>query len=286
MNDKRDNPANEFMIKLYPEIIFKAKARNKPLSAFRVWFLAKHFDRGSGFIPKKDFKIFLKSNSIKQSTAYRWLDQAENLGLLVSSGKYYRVVSWEKAAQKVGVTRVMRFTKVPLERFVRANWEAWVYASYLKHFEGKPISRQTIETQTGIPQRTQYEYEIKANVKKFANYADVCDPVENPELAIDVIGSPGCYAAKGRIRKRLPNSYEASDVQIGNKGRTKQVNEALCSEDSSQQTFYPLYCKDNEQRRRNIRWMQRFGEAQNRPKIIFVRYRKTPNVVLWDATPV
>lgn len=271
------------MIKLLPEIIFAAQASNKPLGAYRLWFLAKHFDRGNGFIPKKNFKRYLKSLEIPKSNLLRWLEQAIALGLLQSNGESYKLESWQGAARSVGVKRVLRFTKIPLDRFIRPHWQAWVFASYLTHFDGKPISRETLEKLTGIPARTQLEYEKHARVEKTANYAEICDPQSNPNLACKVMGSPGYYGKNGKIRKRLPNSYQVEDVFLGNKGRTKQINKALCSEDSSQNIRYPLYCLDNKKLRQNKNYIRRYGDAQDCPEFIFKLRVSVNNRSYWDA---
>lgn len=257
------------MIKLLPEIIFEANAKNKPLGAYRVWFLAKEFDNGNGFIPKKDFKRHLKSLEIPTSTLHRWLDQAIELGLLQINGESYKLESWHGAARSVGVNRVLRFTKIPLDRFIRPHWQAWVFASYLTHFDGKPIARGTLEKLTGIPPRTQLEYEKHTSIEKTANYADICDREKNPDLAIEAMDFPGYYRAGSRIRKRLPNTYKTNGVLLANKGRTKQINKALSNEVSSQNTCYSLYCLNNQQRRRNIRKIQRDENSKTRPFMIF-----------------
>ena len=46
------------MIKIFPEIIFKAIHNNKPVDAFRLYFIAKDFNsRGCGAIPARAYNI-------------------------------------------------------------------------------------------------------------------------------------------------------------------------------------------------------------------------------------
>ena len=82
-------------IKIHTEIIFEAKRRNLPLSGFRLWFLAKHFDRGNGNIPIKDFKHYLHGLGISSKNISRWIVNATNLNLIEEFGDLYRLASWE-----------------------------------------------------------------------------------------------------------------------------------------------------------------------------------------------
>jgi len=148
-------------MKLYPEIIFKAINNNKPAGAFRLWFIAKDYDRGgSGFIPAKAFRRYLKGLGIPRGTYTRWITQAVDMGLIgrtrtARGVQVYALVSWDQGAILAGVTSLLKPVMLQLARFTNKGWLAWVWAGYLKHFEGKLISRATLEKLTGVPARTQ-----------------------------------------------------------------------------------------------------------------------------------
>ena len=216
-------------LKIYPEILFRAIHRNKPVGAFRVWFIAKDFDIGGcGFIPAKAFRQHLRALGIPKQTLYRWLEQAGRLGLITWQDKVYRLTSWQNGAIAAGVSRLARAVLIPKERFLSKGRLAWCWAGIILHHKGM-ISRAALEALSGVPARTQLEYEKKAGVQNKANYASYGRPENNPEVAIGVIDLPGHYGKGGEVRRRLPNSREVSEVSLANKGRLKQINRALYS---------------------------------------------------------
>lgn len=272
------------VIKLHPEIIFYAKRQEMPLGAFRLWFLARGFDNGCGFIPAKEFRQYLRSHGITKTTQYRWIDQAINLGLIKKMDSVYRLVSLEKCARIVGVTRLMRPVVMPMEKFIQSKkWLPWVWSGFLLHFKGKPITRGTLEKLSGVPASTQLEYEKIAQTEKTANYADICNPENNPELAINSFPNPGFYCKNGRIRRRLGNTYMPTGVQLGNKGRLKQVNEALCIEDSSQFQCFALYCQNDKELKKKTKALRKWGDPKNSPSYIYRHCADLPKGSVWLA---
>ena len=271
------------MIKLNPEIIFKAKEKNLPLGAFRLWYIARDFDNGNGFIPKKEFRQHVKNLGINKSNYHRWLDQAGELGMIEKQGEVYRLSGLEHVARNIGANQLQRPVKVPIDKFLQKRWLATVWSGYLLHFSGRPVTRGTLEKLTGIAPSTQLEYEKLTKVKKIANYAHICDPAENPMLALDSISYPGIYGKGGKIRQRLGNTYIPAGVQLGNKGRTKLVNKALCNEDSSRRTSYALYCLDDEELARKKRANRRWADAKNLPSCVYLHYADLPQGSVWQA---
>lgn len=272
------------MIKLYPEIIFFAKKSDMALGAFRLWFIAKKFDRGNGFIPKKEFRQYIRSLGIAKSTYSRWLDQATDLGLIDLSIDVYRLTSLENCARLVGLTHLERPVNVQMDRFVqKKGWLPWVWSGYLLHFRGKPITRGTLEKLSGVPATTQLEYEKIANIKKTANFADICSPETNPELAINSYPNPGFYCSGGRIRRRLGNTYMPSDVQLANKGRTKRVNAALCTVGSSQGHCFALYCLNDDELKQKTKANRKWGDVHNSPPYVYRHQVDLPKGSIWAA---
>ena len=90
------------MIKIFPDIIFSALKHHQPASAYRLGFIAKDFNSGGcGAIPAKIFRQYLKHIGIPSQTFYRWLDQANTLGLITRHGTYYWLASWQDGAARV-----------------------------------------------------------------------------------------------------------------------------------------------------------------------------------------
>lgn len=281
------------MLKIYPEVIFKAINNNKPAGAFRVWFIAKDYDQGgSGFIPGKAFRYYLKSLGIPRGTYTRWITQAVDLGLIrvtrtVQGGQVYALVSWGEGAVTAGVTRLLKPVRVPLERFVKRGWLAWVWAGYIKHYEGKPISRATLEKLTGVPARTQYGYEKQAGVKSKAHFANFGDPSKDPDNAPGIDGSRGYYGKAGMTRKRLPDSRTVEGVQEGGKGRSDKANQKIAALlnvwGSSQNRYERLYCESYNQLKRANR--AKNSDAKTRPGHRFLFITDALGVGIWEAVP-
>ena len=256
-------------IKLYPEVIFHAIRSNRPAGAFRLWYIAKGYNQGnSGFIPANILKGYVLSLGVNLKTYYRWLKQANTLGLITRVNSYYKLISWQDGAKIAGINnRIQRGVYVPLERFVTKGWLAWVWAGYILHFDA-PTSRTTLEKLSGVPSRTQILYEHQAGVINQANYTNYGKPIDNPERAIDVIDRPGVYCMFGEIRERLPNSRHAPEgVSLANKGRLKMINRELVKEDGIP-VIYRLYSQ-NAKQTKNI--LKRYGamDVRTRPSFIY-----------------
>ncbi len=271
-------------IKIHPEIIFEAKRRNLSLSGFRLWFLAKNYDRGNGNIPVKSFRRYLKSIGINPKKASQWIDHAINQKLIIKTSGFFRLTSWETGAKIAGCASLKRGVYLPISNFVNKGWLSWVWAAFLIHFRNRPVCRNTLHDISGIPPRTQYEYERKASVEIVANFADFGSVEDDPLLAIDLSLSEGHYTKAGRIRRRLGNSYLPNGVRLAKKGRLKQVNAALrISEVSSQRPVYYLYCESDEEVKRKIRNNSRSGCAKNRPDFLFQHFVHLSEVSVWSA---
>jgi hypothetical protein len=279
------------VIKVYPEVIFTAIRHNRPAGAFRLWFIAKHYDRGNGFIPAKDFRRYVSAQGVNEKTFYRWLDQAIDLGLInrVSGAKpVYQLAAWEVGAAAAGINNdLLRAVTVPLNKFVAKGWLSVIWAGYLKHFEGKPISRAALESLTGVPARTQLEYETKAHVRSRANYASyglAPDSIDQAlEFIMPIVYRPGHYVTQeGEVRRRLPDTRTApNEVDLANAGRLKRINQALYKEGSSQ-TIYKLYTENAKQSKRAQRRIRKTDEL-DRPDYIYERMGKLKGMGLYVA---
>ena len=278
------------MIKVLPDFIFSALKHHQPASAYRLWFIAKDFNYGGcGAIPAKVFRQYLKSIGIPKQTFSRWLEQANTLGLITRHGTYYWLASWQDGAALVGLERLNRPVEIPKERFLTKGWLAWCWAGYLLQFKG-PVARATMENMSGVPARTQYEYERKAEVINKANYASYGRIVDDPERAIRLYKQPGHYSKDGENRRRLPNSREVQEIVFANKGRLRYINQALIEvvgsqgqvasshiarmtisgEIGEQKQTYRLYCENHKQTKKSRRKLKNWeGNVRERPDTLY-----------------
>jgi hypothetical protein len=280
-------------VKLYPEILFKATSNNKPVGAFRVWFIAKDFDHGTGFIPAKRFRQHLADLGIARPTFYRWLSQAFELGLLSHyrtnrGAKVYSLTSWERGAALAGVSSLLRPVNIEVERFISKGWLAVVWGAYIKHFEGKNIARATLHKLTGVPARTQRGYEKQIEVKSKGHFANFGDPTKDPQNAVSIDERRGIYGKAGMTRRRLPDSrtVEEENIELANKGRTKKANRALkallltrCSSQKPEKLYFETYQK----LKRATRGKQRDGNAKDRPNHRYLFITDALGVGVWEA---
>jgi hypothetical protein len=275
-------------VRLYPEIIFKASENNKPVGAFKVWFIAKEFDYGGGFIPAKRFRQHLAKLGIARPTYYRWLSQAFELGLMDHQGDVYGLISWERGAALAGVASLLRPVDIEVERFVSKGWLAVVWGAYIKHFEARPISRATLHKLTGVPARTQRGYEKQIKVKSKGHFANFGDPAKDPKNAVNIDERQGIYGKAGMTRRRLPDSrtVEEEHIELANKGRTKKANRALkallltrCSSPKPERLYFETYQKLKQANRGK----QRDGNAKDRPSHRYLYLTDVLNVGVWEA---
>ena len=280
-------------MKIYPEIILKAMSNNKPVGGVKLWILAKHYDNGNGFIPARDFKHYLKRTlGIPRGRYDRWIRQAERLGLISYENGVYRLISLSKAAAIIGVTHLAQPLEIGVRRFVNAGWAAWVWAAYIKHHEGKPISRKTLKALTGIPERTQRDYERIAGVKNKGNYANLGNPAKDPQNAIAIDRERGIYGKAGQTRQRLPNSRTIpEEIKKAKKGRTSKANRELNAllnkpSSSNQQSCERLYFTDYGKLKKANRASRKANQDHNtRPDNRYLYLKTLKGVAIWEGVP-
>ena len=110
------------MIKIFPEIIFRAIHSNKPGGAFRVWFIAKDFNSGGcGAIPAKAFRAASQKYWHPQTNLFPWAGAGKYPGfdhpvwnlLLADELAGWRRTGWFGEAKKGGAEGMLR------ERFLK-----------------------------------------------------------------------------------------------------------------------------------------------------------------------
>lgn len=280
-------------IRLFPEILFHAARHNLPATAYRLWFLAKHFDiPGCGFIPAKAFRQHLLSLGIPRQSLMRWIDQALAIGLLVRSGEVYAIASWQAGAARAGVTHLQRPACILQDKLLEKGWLATCWAAYLLHFNTL-VSRQTLQELTSVPPRTQIAYEHQAGVVNHSNYANFGKVEDNPELAIQLYGQPGFYIRGGELFRRLPNDrnfWAVEGISLESRGRLKHINKALDQVDGSRvdKVFtLPLYSRCAKQTKRFMNKHRRFkGDNKLRPDFIYELHLQLRHCKIYRVLPL
>jgi len=265
-------------MKLYPSILVQADTNRQPLGGYRVWFLAKHWHKASGYIPDKKFKEYLKELGIAKSSYSRWIKEAYELGLFQKVDKLIKLASWTSASKLAGCEKLDNPVEIEIDKFINAGWLSFVWAGFLKNHEGI-IARATLKELTGVPERTQRERERQSGVENQANYASFGKVKDYPEQAIQAYGEPGYYSKAGNIKRRLPNSRTVPEcIQQAKKGRKRKINQALAELFSSDATssnvaIYRLYSDSYKQTKR-IKKQDKKSNDSGRPALIYERMRE------------
>lgn len=240
-------------IKVWPLLGFTAK-REKLGGAWRLWTMALNFDEpGAGWVDADEFRAHVlaqvsatRPDGTKLTAAKmysRWFDSAVGSGLLRmttprhSDAKRIYYLSQEKTVELLQPASVARRpVEIKVRRFLALGWLAWVWAAFIKLHENKPISRVRQEELTGVPERTQYEYEEFAGVVRQPNYA-VSNLPESHLPGVKDNGRSHAFVFKsknqsaGSIAWRIPDSRGAPvGVRThAHKGRSRKMRNALKS---------------------------------------------------------
>jgi len=176
---------------------------------------------------------------------------------LERSGDNLKRAGLARAAVILGVEHVKRPVNMPLDKFVKKGWLAWVWAGWLLiqgHLD-KPISRAALRDLSGIPERTQLEYEKKAGVINHHNFAKH-EGINTIEQFYDlsIIKGRPIFDYQGQVLERLPNSRELGNehIQAAPKGRTRRANSRLkdllnTGGQDHKQTITRRYCQGEKQ---------------------------------------
>lgn len=243
---QRDN------IKLYPDIAL-AMLRQQREAAGRIWLLLRHLDeRGRGWISLQQARQALTNkNSSQRVCGWR---QLRNL-LRQGQGVFWERDKdriWLRSTPRVAAALgVARLTCRPVELPVgvlcggMGEMRAHFYASFhsgRRTSEGAsqtaaPVARVTLEEITGVPPRTQREYEKCAGVDVEANYL-VGEPATQTALqerawkhgrsVFTLTDRRGIHGKKDEkyVARQLPNSYVGPHAQRP-RGRQRHLNRQL-----------------------------------------------------------
>jgi hypothetical protein len=275
-------------VRLYPGLVSIAtrKGHAAPLA---VWHLARALDlAGAGRVELED----LRAEGMKlwsRSKTYSAIREAARLGMVAlvnrrSDGA--RVVALRGLEYVARLFNVSDVGARPVLARVSAlrtagTFKAAVFSAFHAGRKGattRPISRETLQTLTGIGRRTQSRYEARNNgrrngqVKRRANFA-VLGPWQALEAAReDVHGA--CYLYGGAAVRPLPNSYR-STAELASGSRLRKINRALGDPGGSGAGKHTrVYFDDAESARKAANREQQQGRPTALQPAIFQRFYK------------
>ena len=233
-------------IKLYPSLAV-GMLQGQQETAGRIWLLCRALDqKGQGWLSIEDLRTQLSDRQSKlRVCGWRRLRQILQKGKGIFWERDDDNRLWLKSAEKVayalGIEKISGTPiMLPLTiltqniRIVRAH----LYSSFHSSRHSAPISRKTLTTITGVPERTQREYDrlsnttIESNIAiggVFSAEAQQTEHYTRPGVFhfTDKQGKQGtfnqCYLAW-----RLPNNYQ-SVHKTANRGRQRKINRWLHS---------------------------------------------------------
>lgn len=216
-------------MKMYPLLGMRA-IKAKQGNPWRVWTVAKSLDyEGSGWVCEEKLRARLRRYEVPESSIYRLITEASRKEWILREDwkpGFFKLPGPTKIASKLDAVQVGRAVKMDGRLVFTIGWKANVWAGVIRLFDGKPISRATLEKLTGIPRRTQAHYRRQASVNTRPNYA-------KSELSVDhLVGiaetRPGAFAIDQTVAWRLPDTRFAPDyVEIAPKGRTRKHKQEL-----------------------------------------------------------
>ena len=220
--------------------------QSKRSGAWRLWELARALDeQGSGVVYRSKLQSFVVGLGVPGGTFRRLLADAKREGFITQidiwNGEAKLVLtSAEKVAKKLGCSDVgTRRVQMPANLLTDDGWRGSVWAAFISTFNGRPVSRSKMKEITGIPERTQQEYEKQAGIKTKVNYAHDESKVDpDREVLADTILFDHYGAFKWYDRKlkkfvvvwRCPDSRKAPMMYtLAGRGRSRKVNNTLSS---------------------------------------------------------
>lgn len=221
-------------IKVWPLLVLAAVNNNRGGGA-RLWFMARKADcTGRGWIYRGDLRKITHKNGVSNRKFYRWLSEAESLGLVLpevkrGGGKVYRVAGLVAGAQALGVDRIGRPAVVPLKAFTARGWRAHVWAAYLVTTGARPISQKTKEKLTGVKPCTQRNYQAARPVDVRKNYARTNRGPGHLTGLIEVCQKAAFVGDDRRVYYRLPDGITVPDhlAKQTRRGRSHKAQKRL-----------------------------------------------------------
>ena len=190
-----------------------AASRSKLGGAARAWIFAQSLDpAGSGVVAQTDLRALLEQITGSRSSSYRWISEAVQAGFLAPArgGSRYLIRSTQAVCQRTGISDPGQRVEVSAAGLGKAGWKGLLWAANLAGHT-RPVSRAYLERSTGVPARTQKEYDREGHITVRSNFAvDLNSQSEQLDGYQDFKKSHAFVVRCGgvdRIAYRLPNSY-------------------------------------------------------------------------------
>jgi len=286
-------------VKIYPDLIIAGiKDHNKNGGAVKLWTLARHFNQpgGCGYIPAKALRHYLINDlGVKRGVYDVWLSRALAIGLLErkDKDKNIKIVGLARAAAILKVDHIRRPEYIYIGKLIKKHWLAWIWAAWLESMRllDRPISRAALRDISGIPERSQVDYERLARVINHANYAKH-EGAESKEAIFNLLmqGRP-VFDNNGQTIERLPNSrdFEDSDIAPAPEGRTRRANSQLkdllnIGGQDPKKTKERRYCQGGKQTEETLK---KIARCKNKGGLDLVKwiYQASDKKGYWYAIP-
>ena len=259
-------------LKIYPGLAAMALKRDAE-QGLGLWSLARALDpQGSGRVSMETLRRAATALGLagsREGKFKRALAQARAFDLLAvvahrRGGVTTDVVeirSAERAARSLGADSLgARPVRVAAEKIARAGeWRAELWSAHLAGFarQSKPISQETLRGLTGVPERTQREYNRAAGIDVTYNIAvSKLDGQDAEAVMTAMLAHRGVFTVKDqttgqtRVAWPLPANYRV-DLDRLPRGRMRKTNRALkyglVSDAAGQRTEHLFFSGDRAQ---------------------------------------
>jgi hypothetical protein len=243
--DELQGPPQQTVVVIHPSIAMAILCQHLEAPA-RIYFLLRVIDQvGQGWLDLEDIRRQLtEKGSPLKVCGWRRLRQLLKQGEGIFWHRDSRDRLWLKGAHRIAYTldcgRLQGFPiELPVETLLGGIQavRAAFYAAFHGGRDARPISRETLQELTGIPGRTQLEYDRVARVERKRNMAVgeryTAESAQEQawqrgRAAFHFVDTEGLQGRAGReyVAWHLPNSYRAG-YRRRSKGSRKRLNRKL-----------------------------------------------------------
>jgi hypothetical protein len=291
------NP-NLTVITLSPAFFVWAIAHTRG-GEMRLWAVCRSLsvliDDGGGAVELDILRRELIRLGVDDATVSRWIADAVSDNFVIRDEResgitVIRPVSAEKIATRFQI-HADRRVEFDANELLSAEWRRIVWQSFIRtSFNGKTISRETLEKITGIERHTQRRLERSTKTKptSIRNTVNIVNTKKSPEFAEGYCDSGRqAFVRDGRTVYRLPDTRKVQDdaVVIAPRGRVSKINRYVAGHSSlhgagvKKPTTVRLFF---ETRRQANRALRRYGAADSVVREVFVRSETLSGYAEWE----
>lgn len=229
-------PAVPELAKTYP-VIGLAACHKREGHGFALWTLARALDNGTGHLRLDDLRAATAELRWPAHLWRRSLKQALDGCLIrdLHDGVVY-LVSLCRVAKRYGTDAGRAPVLVPTASMRRLSaWKSTLWsgfhASRSPRAQAMPISRTSLEHQTGVNPRTQQRLDRQAKITKTPTFKAATPhltPVGYVAIVREDTGNRRCFEKDGRVWTQASNIY-TSRLTPSRRGACRQVRRALRS---------------------------------------------------------